>query len=102
MQPFEIYNATFSWRGCDDTRPWLIIDVRSNGSYGCFPIASECYEGSCFPLSKSHPDFAATGLKKDCHILDARIYDLPASSFERRRGALVGELLGEFRRFSGV
>src|SRR5438552_2022096 len=102
MRPFQIYNAKVAWHGCEDMRPWLIVDARGPDLFGCFPIASECYDDSGFPLSKSHPDFAATGLKKDCYIIDSKIYDLPRNAFATLRGELVGDLLATFRKFSGV
>ena len=102
MNQFEIYDATQQFKGCADRRPWLIVDIRPNGIFGCFPIASECYQDSCFPIDASHADFPATGLKKSCHIIDSHIYDIPQSAFHRRRGQLEGEMLTEFREFSGI
>ena len=102
MQPYEIFNAAFMWRNCNDMRPWLIVQLRPNGLLGCLPISSECYQGSCFPLPKSHPDFPATGLTKSCYITDDHIYDLSVEAFRNRRGELRGELLKEFREFSGL
>ena len=102
MNRFDIYDATQQWHGCADRRPWLIVELRPNGIYGCFPIASECYRESCFPLDSSHQDFAATGLMKSCHIIDSHIHDIPLKSFHRRRGQLERELLNDFREFSGI
>jgi hypothetical protein len=83
-------------------RPWLIVDERGPDIFGCFPIASESYGDSGFPLNKSRPDFRATGFEKDCYVIDSKLYDLPRSAFCKKRGELVGELLADFRKFSGV
>ena len=102
MRPFEIYNAQQRFNDCDDMRPWLVIEVRAGGVYACFPIASEHHDESHFPIDAEHPDFPATGLKKSCHILDARIYELNKSQFQRRRGELVGAMLAAFREYAGL
>ena len=83
-------------------RPWLIIERRVNGVFGCFPISGQCYDGSCFEIVSSHADFAATGLKKSCFIHDSHIFELPGDVFATRRGRLAGVLLAEFRDFSGL
>ena len=103
MDPFDVCQAEHRWNGCDDQRPWLIVDLRQNGQmYGCFPIASECYSGSCFYLDHSDPDFPATGLNKSCYIHDTHIVEIPAGKIIRKRGALVNALLKNFRDFAGV
>jgi hypothetical protein len=102
MLPFDIFSATFQWNGCDDMRPWLIVDVRPEQRYGCFPISSAAYAGSCFPLDPEHPDFSATGLKKACYIHDSKLVELPAACFNKQRGVLTGELLAQFRDYAGV
>jgi len=102
MEIYEIYQVEFRWGNCDDARPWLIVQIRPGDIFGCLPIASECYGGSCFPISRSHPDFPATGLTKDCHIHDSKLYDIPKANFLKRRGKLAGSLLAEFQDFSGL
>jgi hypothetical protein len=102
MQPFDIFNATFPWNGCNDTRPWLVIEVRPDGLVDCFPISSQCYHTDCFSLDQGHDDFAATGLTKNCYIHDTHIMSIPAADFGKRRGALAGELLNEFKEYSGI
>src|SRR5580658_9531297 len=102
MAEFDIYNAKFSWHGCADVRPWLIIHLRPRGIYGCLPIASECYGGQCFFVTDSDPDFQATGLRKSCYIHDERIFDLPSAALQAKRGQLEGDLLTRFRKFSGL
>jgi hypothetical protein len=102
MQPFEIYLVKHPWNNCEDARPWLVIDLRQGLMVGCFPIATDCYGGSCFFISSSHPDFAATGLDHDSNIHDSHILDVPWGSFIKKRGELVGQLLADFRLFSGI
>ncbi len=101
MRRFDIFNATFSWNGCEDTRPWLVLDVRRDGLVDCFPISSQCYSSDYFCLDMGHDDFAATGLKKSCYIHDSHIISIPEGNFGKKRGSLVGSLLSEFREYSG-
>jgi hypothetical protein len=101
MGPFEIFNAVRTWKNCPDMRPWLIVDVRANGVFGCFPISGECYEGGCFVIGSNHPDFPATGLTKTSYVDDQKIVELGIGEFKKRRGQLVNELLREFRAFAG-
>lgn len=102
MRPFDIYDAVFTWRGCADMRPWLLLSAPSGGVLRCLPIASECYGASCFQMMKEDPDFAATGLKKSCHIIDSYVYQLAMGDLRRRRGELNGDLRRRFRQFSGL
>jgi hypothetical protein len=96
MQPFDIYRAAIMWGGCGDARPWLIIDVRPNDVFGCFPIASECYPGCrCYRIQTDHEDFCHTGLTKTCHVHYGAIIDVPAAKL--RAGARKGELRGQLR-----
>jgi hypothetical protein len=102
MERFEIYSASQVFKGCSDDRPWIIVDLRPNGVYGCFPIAGEDYGDPSFFIDAQDPDFAATGLTKSCHILDKSIFELKAEQFKRYRGRLENKLLAEFREYSGL
>jgi hypothetical protein len=101
MQRFDIFNATFQWNGCNDTRPWLVIEVRPDGYVDCFPIASQCYNTDCFSLDMGDDDFPATGLKKSCYIHDSHIISIPSGNFGKQRGALMNEILDEFKQYAG-
>jgi hypothetical protein len=101
MDVFEIYLMRHPWNGCYDPRPWLIVDIPSTGPViGCFPISTECYAGTCFFISQTHPDFPATGLAHSCNVTDTYIIDVPGNSVIKRIGELNGQLLAEFRQFS--
>lgn len=102
MRPFEIYFAQVPWKGCLDERPWLIVEVLPGGALGAFPISSQSYGDSCFPLDATHPDFPATGLARSCFVHDGSIIELRPEWLRRRKGELTGALLAEFRRYSGV
>lgn len=101
MQPWDIYNARMQWKGSQDVRPWLIVEMRPQ-CFGCFPISGHCYHDSCFLLDISDPDFVHTGLKKSCYIHDSHIIELLPSQFVSRRGCLAGTLLRNFREFAGL
>lgn len=66
MQPFEIFTAKFHWKGCDDVRPYLIVEHTPNGCFNCFPISGEDYGDRAFRLDETDQDFKATGLSKTC------------------------------------
>ena len=102
MEPFDIWLAKLTWNNCSDARPWLIVDQWQEHILGCFPITSQCYEGSCFLISSEHPDFEATGLPHTSFIHDERIYQLHEKMFIRHFGLLHGNLLQEFRNFAGL
>lgn len=103
MDLFEIHLMHHSWNGCNDPRPWLIVDFPESGNViGCFPISTECYCGNCFFISESHPNFSATGLDHASNVTDMYIIELPGNSVIKRIGELEGELLAEFRQYSGL
>jgi hypothetical protein len=101
MNPFDIFNAIHLWNGCPDPRPWVIVELRGPGLYGCIPLSGECYAGDCFAIDQNHPDFPATGLKKTSHAHDSHIHELLFAEFGRRRGQIENDLLKEFRDFTG-
>ena len=101
-KPYEIYRAKHQWGNCNDARPWLVVDQRSNGIYGCFPIASRCYQGNCFYVDSNHADFGRTGLSKSCYIHDESIVELPLVEFQQFKGQLEGTLLAEFKKYAGL
>jgi hypothetical protein len=103
MKRFDIYDAQVIWNACPDRRPWLIVEIIAPGAIlGCFPISGQNYRGSGFYIPMDDPDFAATGLKKSCYILDEAIIELTSKNLIRRRGHLENDLLKRFRKFSGI
>lgn len=101
MEAYDIYDATHVFNDCEDRRPWLLIEYRYP-NWMCFPFASQDYRDEGFEVSMDHPNFTDTGLRKDCHILDARFFELTLEEFDRRRGMLTGALLQEFRTHAGI
>src|SRR4051812_15861847 len=102
MQLFEIWLAKFLWDGCDDPRPWLIVQLLPDGNVGCFPMSTKDYDPTAFEVEATDPDFPSTGLRTTSYIHDYRVYPLPPTVFMRRWGSLTGELLNRFRKNSGV
>jgi hypothetical protein len=104
MKPYEIYFVRVAWRSSQDERPWVIIDSRGPDVFGCFPISGQCYSWHCFELSKDHPDFAATGLRKTSHIHYESIIELGADELQKGRpqGELTNNLLAEFLAEAGL
>jgi hypothetical protein len=98
MVPFDIYRISLPWAGCNDARPWLIIDVRPKGVFGSFPIASQCYQGRCYKIESSHEDFPSTGLTKTCHVHHGLIVEVTSKTLRagKRLGRLEGSLRGHF------
>lgn len=99
---FDIVNARKVWGGCEDQRPWLVVELRPGGVVGAFPISGQCYQGDCFELHPDHPDFAATGLTKRCHVHHTSIVELLPGEILRPRGVLTGGLLRAFRDEAGL
>src|SRR5271154_2764161 len=103
MKRFDIYDAQVIWGGCEDRRPWLIVEIVVEGKvFGCFPISGQSYRGTAFYISKDDADFGATGLSKSCYIHDSHIIELKAEDLIKRRGRLEKDLLARFRDFSGL
>jgi hypothetical protein len=103
MDQFEIRLMHHPWNGCDDPRPWLIVDFpEGRDVVGCFPIATECYGGDCFYVASSHPDFPATKLDHSSNIIDERIIEVPGGKVQKHIGELTGALLAEFREHSAI
>ncbi|MGD0093665.1 MAG: hypothetical protein ABSE73_27460 [Planctomycetota bacterium] len=78
----------------------IAIEPPSGGKVAVALIsgALELYRGPVvhFRLDPSHPDFAATGLKKECYIAGDEIQNLNTDRLTRRRGQLQGSLLESF------
>jgi hypothetical protein len=102
MNRFDIYDAQVTWAGCDDRRPWLIVETPAHDRVGCFPISGQAYRGTPFFISEKDPNFPATGLKKNCFVHDERIIELSVNVLIKRRGRLEGDLLVSFRSHSGI
>jgi len=68
MQPFDIFTAEFLWKGCNDMRPWLVVEHAPTGGINCFPISGQDYGQHAFRLDQSDPDFSATGLILQRHL----------------------------------
>jgi hypothetical protein len=102
MQPFDIFAANFPWKGCNDIRPWLIVEHLPDGEVNCLPISSQDYGQRAFRLDQLEPDFAATGLSRTCFIHDEELLRLPAASFLNRKGLLRGDLLARFLKAAGL
>lgn len=102
MDRFDIYDAQVLWSGCDDRRPWLIVETTHPDKPGCFPISGQCYRGTPFFISESHADFKGTGLRKSCFIHDETIVEIAAGMLIRRRGKIENDMLKSFRAHSGI
>jgi hypothetical protein len=102
MNRFDIYDAQFEWGGCDDRRPWLIVETQANNRVGCFPISGQSYRGTPFFISEKDPDFKATGLKKNCFVHDERVIELSVDILIKHRGRLENDLLKRFRSHCGI
>ena len=99
-QAFEIYDARVPYRECKDTRPVITIEPPTGGRVALALIsgAMDLYNGPVvhFRLDPAHPDFAATGLKKECYVAGDEILTLSTDRLIRRRGQLQGSLRESF------
>jgi hypothetical protein len=102
VSPFDLYYATFTWRGTMYERPWLLI--RPEGStWLCFAVSSEDYDSTPFEIHETDPDFPATGLDHTSYVYDAESFHVvPITSMRKRLGCLEGSLLTRFRNYAGV
>ena len=99
--PCEIYDALVPYRDCKDPRPVIVLEPPSGGKVVVALIsgAMDLLRGSSvhFKLDPTHPDFVATGLKKECYVAGDEIFTLPVAKLMRRRGRLLGELASRFQ-----
>ena len=102
MKPFDIYRADHPWKTSEYSRPFLLVLPIPAGGWFCFPISTKDYGGGPFEVSKSDPDFPATGLSDTSYIYDFRFEEVTAGEFGKRYGELRGNLLTRFRAESGV
>lgn len=101
MKPFDIYLAQFTWRGCPDARPWLLIR-RDGAAWKCFPITGQDYDADGFELRDDDPDFPATGLRETSYVIDYQMELVPEGRLLSRWGELSGDLLARFRSSAGI
>jgi hypothetical protein len=102
MDRFEIYDAVYPFHDCKDRRPWLVVTALGGDRFHCFPISGQDYDGRGFEILSDHPDFADTGLNRNCFVHDAKLFELASDDFRKLRGKLGGSLLKEFCDFSGI
>jgi hypothetical protein len=105
MKPlqYEIYDARMKYRNCNDVRPVIIIEVLPNdlATVALISGAMDLYQGNPFhfALRMIHPDFTATGLKKDCYVAGDQIFTIETKLLVRKRGQLNGDLRLEFQKW---
>jgi len=104
-QPMEVYYLATQLNLSGDRRYCLAVDAPSGALVNILQISAQMdmYEAvSDFKISAGHPDFAATGLKRDSYIMP-RIIAEPIAKFApgTYRGRLTGHLLEEFRKWFG-
>src|SRR5579862_2183801 len=96
---YEIYEAHVRFGKATYPRPCVVIDVI--GTECCvIPISSamELYLGPPmhFRIEPTDPDFAETGLKKECYVSSHPIQYIGFDKLIRRRGRFKGDLLKRF------
>lgn len=102
-QPKEIYHVRLPYRHSNDIRPAIVIEHPSGGQVAVVPLSSQMdlYEGPGmhFRIDPTHPDFAATGLNKECFANGHEIVVVKVDDLQRKRGILQGQLAKDFDRW---
>ena len=104
-QPMEVYFIATQLNLSGDKRYCLVLDAPAGALVNIlhFSAQMDMYRAALdFKISAGHPDFAATGLKRDSYIMP-RIIAEPITKFVpgTYRGQLTGHLLEEFRKWFG-
>jgi hypothetical protein len=102
--PLEICAAIVPLGQSKDRRPWLILEVLPAGRLRALPISSNLTlmdPLQHFLLRKGHPDFEATGLRRESYVLADHPVEIDASALEARLGRLRGGLASEFLAWLG-
>jgi len=56
-------------------------------------------EGADLPFRREHPDFPATGFRKESYAIDGPVVEVEQSQVKRRYGRLEGEFAAAFLRW---
>ena len=108
IRQFEIYVIPFAWGSSEDVRPVIVVspqwylDRHASQDVLVAPLSSSLGlydETRHFRISKEHPDFGDSGLKKECYVAVDRITFVPRRNLPEARGELEGKLRGEFKEF---
>ena len=102
---YDIYWAHFPYGHSNDLRPCMIYEVLANGNYTVIPISSalDLFDRrDHFMLHKNHPDFPATGLRKESFLGVSRIRELRGDKLAKRLGVVTGQLLQDFKIWFGA
>jgi hypothetical protein len=101
-KPFEIYWARKVWNGCEDERPWLVVEELRPGVFNCFAITTKDYRNSGFLIEAGHADSKSTNLKKDCFIYHDKFVQISIAEITRFKGILEPPLLNRFLTAAGL
>ena len=100
---YEVFDAEVPYRECKDTRPVVVIEcpVGDKVAVALISGAMDLYRGPAvhFRLDPADPDFAATGLKKECYVAGDELFTLGAAKLVRKRGRFQGELRKRFEQW---
>lgn len=102
MDELAIWMGRAPWNGSQDERPWILVEETFPGTFACFPVSSQCYQGQCFNVAPDDPDALETGLTRDSYIHYAHFVELYPTDLRRPIGFLRGDLLRRFREEAGL
>lgn len=101
----EIYLVRARWSDSSDFRPCVIVRVESDGRIvvvSLISAAMDLYNRQWhFYISKLHPDFKATGLRKDSYCSGEELPHISVNLLGKRLGRLEGELARAFDAWIG-
>jgi len=88
-----------------DIRPCVVIRVEANGAVTLVRISSamDLFDPRThFRFEPTHPDFAATGLRKESFCDDSKFFNVHVNNLGKRMGSITGDLQREFAKWLGL
>jgi mRNA-degrading endonuclease toxin of MazEF toxin-antitoxin module len=101
IQRHDIYLIRYRLRNSYDFRPCVVLAAPTAANTDVILATSSDLHrpGYDFQILKDHPDFAATGLKKNTYVMGDQIYTVPASMLNTKLGHLEGALAKAFDKW---
>jgi|ERR1043165_3981571 mRNA-degrading endonuclease toxin of MazEF toxin-antitoxin module len=99
----DIYLLRVPLKKCNDIRPCIVTSITENQiAVMALVSASGLKRRIDFAIKMDHPDFSATGLKRDSYVLADTIAEAPLHELNVFLGRLEKQLAREFRDWYGM
>jgi hypothetical protein len=104
IRPYDVYWAKVNYGHSTDARPCIVLEVLSGNRVvvamlsSAMPLFNSLIH---FAVTPTHPDFKATGLKRDSYVEGTELHVLESDELIRIAGRFEGDLAREFENWIG-